>query len=439
VLYILNPAKTVLFQKKENENPMKKRLLTILLFTISVTPYAQIILEKGYFINETNERVTCEIKNLDWKNNPTEFEYCLSSGESLQKASIDTIKEFGLIGGSKYVRSKVLIDRSDNDVNHLSTQRNPDFKEELLYLKVLIEGRASLYLYEDGRLIRFFYSKNDSSIQQLVYKQYLVDNVYDRYERLIQNRIGENKYYQQQILVDLNCDESTSVNIRNLRYSQKDLEKVFINYNECTNSASVTYNTKQKRDWFNLTLRPGLNSSSLSIKNTVTDFWNTDFDNELTFRMGIETEFVLPFNKNKWSLIIEPTYQYYESENSETTTSIQGGIIHSEVNYHSIEIPFGIRHAFYLGHHSKLLVDLACVVDFSNDSNIKFYKINGTLINSLDIKSRPNAAIGIGYQFKEKYSFELRYLTDREFLSDYTYWSGSKYKTCSIILGYSIF
>jgi hypothetical protein len=53
---------------------MKNLLLTALLFLFSFS-YAQITFEKGYFINNSGDRTECFIKNIDWRDNPTKFEY----------------------------------------------------------------------------------------------------------------------------------------------------------------------------------------------------------------------------------------------------------------------------------------------------------------------------------------------------------------------------
>jgi hypothetical protein len=59
---------------------LPKILATILITILSVNCYAQISFEKGYYINNEEQRVECEIKNLDWKNNPKEFQFRVSEG-----------------------------------------------------------------------------------------------------------------------------------------------------------------------------------------------------------------------------------------------------------------------------------------------------------------------------------------------------------------------
>lgn len=205
---------------------MRKQLLLIALFTIlCAESYSQIIFENGYFIDESNNKIECLIKNVDWKNNPTEFEYKFSQNDTVHKATFKTVKEFGIYNVSKYIRAKTNIDKSSEQIDKMSSERNPNFQEELLFLKVLIEGKASLFLYIDGNLTRFFYKLNDSEIQQLVYKRYLIDDT-----------ILENNSFKQELFLKLKCEEIVLNDIKNLRYSNRDLEKLFIKYNKCTGS-----------------------------------------------------------------------------------------------------------------------------------------------------------------------------------------------------------
>jgi hypothetical protein len=353
---------------------------------------------------------------MDWKDNPTEFKYKLSENDETKKANIKSVKEFGIDNISKYIRSTVNIDRSSENIDRLSIIKKPIFKEEELFLKVLVEGKASLHLYEDGDLKRFFYNKENTHIKQLVYKSY----------RTSDNQIGENNLYKNELWSNLNCSTFNRNKAENLEYYKNSLIDFFVEYNECNGEKNINYEEKQKKDLFNLSIRPGFNSSSLSIQNDVSSSRNADFDNEFGFRFGIEAEFIFPFNKNKWSLIIEPTYQYFKSEKEISNRSVKA-------DYKSIEIPVGIRHYFFLNENSKIFINSSFIIDLSSNSTIDFS--SGT---ELEIKTRNNLAFGIGYKHNDKYSLELRYQTSREILSDYISWS-SDYNTLSVIFGYSLF
>ena len=141
---------------------MNKQLIFLLLLLIlNIKSYSQILFEDGYFINNSDQKIACLIKNVDWKNNPTEFEYKLAQDANIQKENIETVKEFGIDGLSKYYRVNVKIDRSSDQIDDLNPTKNAIFSNEQLFLKVLVEGKASLFIYVNGNLKRFFYKTAD--------------------------------------------------------------------------------------------------------------------------------------------------------------------------------------------------------------------------------------------------------------------------------------
>lgn len=152
---------------------MKNNLLFTLMVLISTLSFSQISFESGYFIDNSNNKVSCLIKNLDWKNNPTQFEYKLSEDSDSKKLDIKSVKEFGTNNDSRYVRALVNIERSEpNFASTLTDNPQPQFNEEELFLKVLIEGKANLYLYSFNNTTKYFYNIDDSNIEQLIYIRY---------------------------------------------------------------------------------------------------------------------------------------------------------------------------------------------------------------------------------------------------------------------------
>ncbi len=395
---------------------MKRQLLFFIIAILGINSNSQISFEKGYFINDSGQKIDCLIKNIDWKNNPTEFEYKLSDHSDKKIATIKTVKEFGVSDISKYRRFTVKIDRSKKDISKMSNQRQPIFKEETLFLKVLIEGKANLYSFEDGNLKRYFYNKDHAEIEQLVFKHYLTTS----------NKIAENSRYKQQLRNHLKCSNSSIGNVENVDYKQKELVNYFTKYNACNDQKFVNFEEKRNKDLVNLNIRPGLNVSTLSLDRTLSDFRDIDFDGELAFRLGVEVELIMPFNKNKWAVILEPTYQYFKSEKMIRTQNVVA-------DYKSIELPIGIRHYFFLNEDSKLFANGSFVLDFASNSAVEYEF--GT---NLDINTRTNVAFGVGYKHKDKYSVELRYQTARELLSSHLFWI-SDYNTVSVIFGYSLF
>jgi hypothetical protein len=146
---------------------MQRQFLFLLIAIITINCYSQISFEKGYFINNSGHKINCLIKNMDWGFNPTQFNYKLSANDELKTATTKLAKEFSVNNNIlKYIRSTVNIDRSTEDTDNISRNKNPIFKKEELFLKVLVEGKANLYFYENGDIQRFFYNVDNSDIEQ---------------------------------------------------------------------------------------------------------------------------------------------------------------------------------------------------------------------------------------------------------------------------------
>ncbi len=396
---------------------MKNIIFVVLITFLTLNSYSQITFENGYFIDNKGSQTDCLIKNMDWNNNPTEFEYKLSENSNIIHVTIQNIKEFGILNYSKYERFTVKIDRSSERINTLSFNRNPEFTEETLFLKVIIAGNATLYQYRDKNADRYFYNM-DNYTEQLIFKSY----------KKTDTQVAQNKKYKQQLFLSLKCDDISMDDINGLEYYKKELMNFFIKYNKCKQDDFVNFEQtkKESKSLFNLYIRPGLKSSSLSIENNRKIGRDLDFGSALTFRIGLEAEYIMPFNKNKWALILEPTYQYFKTEGELADQTVKA-------NYTSIEVPIGIRHYFYLNENSKLFINASILFHLNLNSKIEF-----ETIQDLDIKGANNLAFGFGYNYNKKYSIELSYQTNRDIISSYFNW-GSDYSGLSIIFGYNIF
>ena len=407
---------------------MLRQFLFLLTILFGLNLYSQISFEKGYYIDNTDQKVNCFIKNSDWKNNPTSFEYKLTlENEESNIANLKSIKEFGILNASKYIRKTVGIDRSSKEIKYLTTDKNPTFQNEQHFLNVLVEGEASLYYYEEGNLKKYFYNKSKDSIAPLIFKSYLSPD----------NKIGKNTRFRQQLWTNLKCNSVTLNDIKKLNYKRKSLINYFIHFNECNNHDYTIYEEKNERDLFNITVRPRINQTSLTINNDVTNSRDVDFGNKTGFSMGVEFEFILPYNKNKWAVAIEPTYQFFEEDKTTNADNLAGGKLISELDYSSIEIPISLRHYFFLNNEAKIFANISYIIDVNLNSSLEFKRADGSSLSLLDIESNSNLAFGVGCKINDKYSVEFRLQTNRNILSGYQLWN-TDYQSLSFIIGYSI-
>ena len=236
---------------------MKKLAILMLLSLCSFNSYSQIKFEKGYFITNNNEKIECLIKNVDWVNNPTKFEYKLDTKSKV--LSIEDAKEFSIPNFVKYKRFVVDIDKSTERLDRLGYEGKPKFQKETLFLREIIEGKASLYSYVGKGIRTYFYTIDSKNIKQLIHIKYKQNN-----------KIKINNTYKQQLWADVKCDAITINDIRDITYIQEKLINYFIKYNTCHNSEFTQIEVKRKRKWFNLTPRIGLSNVSTSLDKKAT-------------------------------------------------------------------------------------------------------------------------------------------------------------------------
>lgn len=145
---------------------MKRTLLLLVFLFFTIVGISQINYEKGYYVNNENEKIDCLIKNEDWKNVPKYF-LCKQNKESeVERIKADNIKVLVIDGGAKYEVFNVKIDRSIERAKDYTNDKYPEFKKERLLLKVLVEGKANLYQYVDGAVVKYFFSTDSVKTQQ---------------------------------------------------------------------------------------------------------------------------------------------------------------------------------------------------------------------------------------------------------------------------------
>jgi len=386
-----------------------KRLFPFFLILIlSAQLSAQIKFEPGYFIDNNGTKTECLIKNADWVNTPEKVEYKLTGDALPQTKKMADVQEIW-VADTKYVRFTVDIDQSSDALSNMSKDKDPEFQQETLFLKCHIEGCASLY--ESPKHKKFFIRINDSAIFQLVKKNYILEN-----------KVTPNNLYKSQLYATLACPSITRDACKNTGYTKSGLKKIVSKYNECKSCQPVTFKGRKKNNAFNLAIKPGFRMSWLNVENWQPPIDNVDYGKELTMSLGLEAEYILPINKNKWSLTFEPTYQYYKTKDPRPYHT-------NEVDYSSLELPIGFRYYMFISDKSKLFLSASLVLfDIPLHSEI----------GSLEIGSTRNFTFGFGYNHHHWLSAELRYGTVRDLLSDYVFYRGN-YQSVSLTLGIKVF
>lgn len=412
-----------------------KQILLFLCLTFSFTLFSQIHYEKAYYITNDGEKIEGYIQNKDWRHTPKSFNFKSSLTSDSEIISISDAKIFAFENFKKFERFTVDIDNSETQLKDFDTHRNPVFEEKIMYLELLVRGNANLYVNRDKKTKnKYFFSTSSSFPVQLVFKEYLV--------KLRNNgtpKVAENNYYKQQILNSLTCESINTRKVTSLNYKERSLTNIFEAYNNCKNEDYTPYfKEKNSPNSISFSIRPGMTYSFLEFNyvNGIGAEHIEKLDSKISYRIGLELEYILPFNNNKWGIILEPVYTHYKSEKRISDKDDNIFVDSSEnldVSYNSLGIQAGMRHYFFLNDTSKLFINATYYQEISTpNSFIDFEKSK-----DLDFKSSSNnIAIGAGYNWNKKVAFEINYILKRETLP-YVNRSG-KYNQLSLILSYNI-
>ncbi len=393
---------------------MMKFVLNLFLICSCGMMHAQITFTPGYFVDENGTTTQCLIKNVGWQNNPNSFDYKINENDQPKNASVNSIKEFG-VESKIYRRFTVQIDRSSELINKIDENPSPVFSTETLFLEPLVQGNATLYMYVGTNLKRFFYTKSDGEIRSLIYKKFLGPD----------NTVGTNNAFRNQLKTDISCGSMANLDVKTIDYNKRELVKHFVKYNRCQNP-NFQHSKNGETSSFNLYLKPGVNFPSFTLVSVTSSSNNLEFSGLMGFRAGVEFEVILPFNKNKWALFVEPTYQTFNTD-IETTSFNMGSL-----DYSSIEIPIGVRHYFFISQESQIFINAAFILDVPVEGTLDMERFVDAEVSGSD-----GLVCGAGFHYKGRYRLEARYGFDRNLFREENFWS-SDYSTIGVFLGYNI-
>lgn len=393
---------------------MKKILLLLFLSTAS---FAQIQFEKGYFLSTSGNRTECLIKNKEWLNNPTKIEFQRTPGAVTEIASVDTLEEFGIGTALKYQKYTVSLDTSSRDLKYVSTQRNPEYKSVTAFLQVLVEGNVSLMYYQYRNTEQYFI-QSQGQIQALIYKPFTSTAGHLQY----------NESYKQQIRTVAKCEKWDQSYFERISFQRQALIKAIEEVNACLHAEYTVYRLPKKKA-VNLSLKAGYTYGKMYFRSPENAIQYEGFPQKFNPSLALEAEFILPFNKNKWAIMVEPSYQYYEG-----STKVRADQ-NFDVNlkYHFIVASLGLRHYFHLNERNKVFVQGAYLRDFPIQQNVSYTSPKSTYTATMQADN--NFALSLGMVLHNRWSLEVKGETLRNKLTAYYYWF-STYRSASIQLGY---
>lgn len=373
-----------------------KKLTYFLLSLLSFTSFAQNNFQEGYVIKNDGNKKVIFIRNNDWNNNPTQISYKETENGAIEIIEIENIAEFGIGENFKFKRFTTDIDFSSTNSNKLSEKSTPEWKKQTVLLKILVQGETNLYQFDNGNLVRYFFGTGKKeTVEPLIYRQYLEKS----------NQAKTDNTFRSQLYTLMKSANFSVADFRRVDYKKNDLIAIFEKYNHTKSENYFTFSKKQNISSFNLKAVAGLSKSQIEFSSLITRA-TYDFGNQSSLKIGLEAECILPFNNNKWSIFIDPNYQYFKADK-------QVSNFVASLDYKYLEIPIGVRHYFFLNDKSKIFINAGYSVSFSLNSKMNYAS------QKSELSKATNYFAGIGYSY-QKFALEARFNTKKKLTKNET-------------------
>lgn len=383
---------------------MKRSLILLLFLVIPISVFSQKGYEAGYYIDQAGVKNEGLIKKENWGLTPRKISFKRYSGSNTIELTPGSVRVVEIEGKVKFIGGNFMVDLASEDLRKITSFSEARLEENQTFLKVLIEGKASLYEYNREGIIRYFYAIDKQEPTQLIYKAFKRDNT-----------VQYNRRYKNQLWEEMKCGTMNLEQVQKLEYFKKDLVDFFIDYNQCQNVPIQDFSNYGKKLKLRIAFRPGAQLSNVNLSQETAGFGHREFDADASIglRAGVFFEYPIRFSRGKLSLVAEPFF-HTNSISANATLGTPAVEFGAEIDYSSLVLPIGVRYYVKNTEKSKLSFTgfvAADLVDFSST-----IIIDG--LPTLEVNP-PIGFVGeIEYKFSGKYGLSLQYGVERDLLSD---------------------
>lgn len=278
----------------------KPLLLSVVIFFVFLSSAFAQRFEEGYYTDREGNRREVQIENKRWSIWSNEALTVIENGQKKQ-IPIDEIQEFGIDGEMKFITAEVNLDRSSNWLSDLGFDPKPNFVEERVLLKVLVEGELSLYLFLENNIKKFFYKRQGEELKQLIFK---------RYKKVVGSRVvvNENVAFRKQLKEIAICGSTEDYD--KINYELGPLKKAVLAQNNCKNAEVDFVSARGVRARLRLNVGAGAIHSLLTVERAFNDF-NM---NAISPTAVVELEYIIPTIRHEVGVKLNAVYNSFEVE-----------------------------------------------------------------------------------------------------------------------------
>ena len=378
------------------------------------TALGQVNFKKGKIITASGDTINGMIEDQNRLRSPFRISF---KADNLEKASYfkpSEIKAAILDSGDYYVSSVIEIDMDYvKSIKLKESYSNDNVKiVDTVFLRVIIQGKLSLYLFTDDNFKDHFYSTTKTnSYFELIYKRLPVDINGIVY-------LKEVSLYKSQ-LTSLMSDCPDALNkISRTEYNEKALFALFRKFNNCLPGNFISYESRYIPSKSSIYLFTGLDITKLYFIGSGTYYIeNGNFSNSFRPALGIGINIPAIRGQKKYSALLELAWKQYDTRLNYFFFEYYEYNIHLQMNY------LKLNTAFKYSHPGKI----APYINFGPSMALLLHSINTRHVFNHDPNLLPNYSReqdkkaydnplklsyglfgGIGINYK-KFSFETRY------------------------------
>lgn len=374
---------------------IKRKIIFALCLHVNIMVIAQSHYISAVVIKNNGDSIAGKIDNRNWNKNAERINFI--AGNKKEVVDVDAIKSIYLINEQeKYVSYAIKIDSTPGNYLQAYSSKiaSPSFTEKNVFLLQLLKtDSVSLYLYSGGDRNHFYYTTKNEPPVELIYHFLYDENT---------SEVKTVTTYKQQLFTLMSACTTIAGKIETVRYTEKDLKKIFLDFLKCGNSAGLVEVKKNNR----LPLRFGVVGGALYNNFTFvgngrihadnyTDYTIGNYKSNLSPLLGVSLDIGLWHAPHNWHIINELVFKVYKTSNSIFTHTV--------------------------------------LYDYTDDIGLSFYylQLNSLLRYGFQIKAvvKPFINIGVGNGLR---------ISDRQNFSHLTYTNGPE-KTIVAIDGPEIY
>ncbi|WP_375323998.1 hypothetical protein [Flagellimonas sp. GZD32] len=401
---------------------MRNTIVFTCIFLLFQTIHSQY--ESSYIVTNDGVNKIGLIKNQNWNNNPEKIIFRTNLDDPDQTIEITNLSEFGIGDNIKFSIHKVDLDISAENINQLSRDKNPIFEKRTVALKVLVDGKISIFEYQFSNGTRFYVKQSDGNVEPLIFKKYMVSA----------NQIGTNEHYKQQLsLLFLDQKEDFTNKLERLSYSRKSLSKIVTEYNLSNNSGSFSFvEPQEKKTKINLSVHAGLEQTSVDYQFRNVATLNPSFTNISRSMFGAELQLLLL--NDKLGIFSSYTIKSAVSETIDLQTSIADKTQKATLSYNNNTVSIGARGYIPTFKNINLIVSAGVIQEIVSNFSIT---LEISEINENYSRNAVSGFFGCGLSYKRLFG-EVRFFNNKMFPENVSNSTEVNNSNLNFRLGYKI-